>query len=253
MLFRSFALAGACIGAAAAIKVPYALFGVGVAWAGRKSVSALAVAAAGFLAIFAPGYVIAGRPAFAALFNRGPTATWDTMYQYFYHRLSYTDAGAVTLPHLTEIAAVAFAAVAVLALLRFPDRSPEFPALSPALAVSLAYLLIAPYQCPWYDVMAICLLAIYPASRLDWLVMIRLAMTAPVYLPGIPALVPVWLVPVLNIEGTVISAAARLVAALAFVWLCAFGFWGWRAPSGETADPHGAVGLVSLSLALTAR
>jgi hypothetical protein len=244
-LYR-FALAGLCIGAAAAIKVPYALFAVGVAWAGRRTVSALAAATAGFVVILAPGYVIAGRPALAALFNRGPTATWDTMYQYFYHRLSYTDAGAVTLPHLSEIAAVVFAAVAVLALRRFPDRTPELPALSPALGVSLAYLLIAPYQCPWYDAMAICLLAIYPASRLDWLVIIRLALTAPVYLPGIPTLVPVWFVPILNIEGTVVSAAARLVAALAFVWLCAFGFWGWRAPSGKTAGQHdAAVPLVS--------
>ena len=244
-LFR-FALAGLCIGAAAAIKVPYALFAVGVAWAGSKRVSALAAAAAGFFVIFAPGYVIAGRPALAALFNRGPTATWDTMYQYFYHRLSYTAGGAVTLPHLTEIAAVVVAAVAVLALLRFPDRTPELPALSPALALSLAYLLFAPYTCPWYDAMAICLLAIYPASRLDWLVIIQLALTAPVYLPGLPAVVPVWFVPMINIEATVVSAAARLVAALAFVWLCAFGLWGWRAPSGETVDQHGAVPLVPL-------
>jgi hypothetical protein len=234
-----FALAGLAIGVAAAIKVPYALFGVGVIWAGRRSVSALAAAAAGFLVVFAPGYLIAGRPAFTALLNRGPTATWDTMYQYFYHRLSYTAVGAVTLPHLAAIGAVACAAAALLALARLPDAVPEFPALSPALAVSLAWLLFSPYQCPWYDVMAICLLAVYPASRLDWLIIARLALTAPVYLPGVPALVPVWLVPVINVEGTVISAAARIVAALAFVWLCAFGFWGWRAPAAGIVGQSG--------------
>jgi hypothetical protein len=240
-----FALAGLAIGVAAAIKVPYALFGVGVVWAGRRSVSALAAAAGGFLVVFAPGYVIAGRPALAALLNRGPTATWDTMYQYFYHRLSYTAVGAVTLPHLAAIGAVACAAAALLALARLPDATPEFPALSPALAVSLAWLLFSPYQCPWYDVMAICLLAVYPASRLDWLVIGRLTLTAPVYLPGIPALVPVWLVPVINVEGTVVSAAARIVAALAFVWLCAFGFWGWRAPAAEVAGQSGTPRLAS--------
>jgi len=231
---RQFALAGTAVGAAAAIKVPYALYGAGLAWAGRRSASALAAAAAGFVAVFAPGYVIAGRPAFAALLNRGPTATWDTMYQIFYHRLSYTDVGAVTLPHLAEIGAVACAAVAVLALLRFPDRTPGFPALSPALAVSVAWLLVSPYQCPWYDVMAISLLAVYPASRLDWLLILRLALTAPTYMPGIPTLDPAWFAPVLEVEGTVVSAAARLVAALAFVWLCVFGFWGWRVQEAET-------------------
>jgi hypothetical protein len=232
---RQFALAGMAVGVAAAIKVPYALYGAGLAWAGRKSASALATAAAGFVAVFAPGYVVAGRPAFAALFNRGPTATWDTMYQIFYHRLSYTDVGAVTLPHLAEIGAVACAVVAVLALLRFPDRTGRFPALSPALAVSIAWLLVSPYQCPWYDVMAISLLAVYPASRLDWLLIFRLALTAPTYMPGIPTLDPAWFVPVLDVEGTVVSAAARLVAALAFVWLCVFGFWGWRVQEAETA------------------
>jgi hypothetical protein len=232
---RQFALAGVAVGVAAAIKVPYALYGAGLAWAGRRSAAALAAAAAGFAAVFAPGYVIAGRPAFAALFNRGPTATWDTMYQIFYHRLGYTDVGAVTLPHLAEIGAVACAAVAVLALLRFPDRAGGFPALSPALAVSVAWLLVSPYQCPWYDVMAFSLLAVYPASRLDWLLILRLALTAPTYLPGIPTLAPAWFAPVLDVEGTVVSAAARLVAALAFVWLCVFGFWGWRVQEAETA------------------
>jgi hypothetical protein len=230
---RQFALAGMAAGVAAAIKVPYALYGMGLAWAGRKSASALAAVAAGFAIVFAPGYVIVGRPAFAALFNRGPTTTWDTMYQIFYHRFSYTDVGAVTLPHLAEIGAVACAAIAVLALLKFPDRPGGFPALSPALAVSLAWLLISPYQCPWYDVMAICLLAVYPASRLDWLLILRLALTAPTYLPGIPTLDPAWFAPVIYVEGTVISAAARLVAALAFVWLCVFGFWGWREQETE--------------------
>jgi hypothetical protein len=242
---RRFALAGLAIGAAAAIKVPYALFGVGLVRAGRRPVSALAAGIAGFLVAFAPGYLIAGRPAVTALLNRGPTATWDTMYQYFYHRLSYTAVGAVTLPHLAAIGAVTCAAVALLAVARLPDRAPQFPALTPALAVSLAWLLFSPYQCPWYDVMAICLLAVYPASRLDWLVIARLTLTAPVYMPGIPTLVPAWLVPVINVEGTVVSAAARIVAALAFVWLCAFGFWGWRERGAGVAGESGTARLAS--------
>ena len=199
-----FLLAGLCIGVAAAIKIPYAAFGLGVIWADlgganraglgevvrdwRRSVPPLAAAAAGFLLVLAPVYAVAGRPAISVLVSRGPATTWDTMYQIFYRPFGYTAFGAFLVPpHLTAIAAVAFLAVAILAFLRFPDGTPQLPALSPALALSLAWLLVWSYQRPWYDVMAICLLAVYPASRLDWLVLGRLILTAPVYLPGVPA------------------------------------------------------------------
>jgi hypothetical protein len=226
---QRFLLAGLFIGVAAAIKVPYAVFGVGVAWAGRKSLAALASAAAGFLLISAPAYAIAGRPAVSALISRGPGTTWDTMYQVFYRPFGYTQFGAFTLPpHLTLVAGAALIAVAVLAFLRFPDGTPDLPALSPALALSLAWLLVWSYQRPWYDVMAICLLAVYPASRLDWLVMLRLIVTAPVYMPGIPGYMPGWLNHLVVIEGDWVSDYGRLLAAVAFVGLCLFGFWGWK-------------------------
>jgi hypothetical protein len=153
------------------------------------------------------------------------------MYQIFYRPLGYTTFGAFTVPpHLTVIAAVAFLAVAVLAVLRFPDGTPDLPALSPALALSLAWLLVWSYQRPWYDVMAICLLAIYPASQLDWLVLGRLILTAPVYLPGGPGPTPAWLTSTINAVGDYVAPDARLIAALAFVTLCLTGRWAWRGP-----------------------
>ena len=101
-----------------------------------------------------------------------PGTTWDTMYQIFYRPLGYQTFGAFIMPpNLTLVAALAFGAVAILAFLRFPDATPSLPALSPALALSLAWLFMWSYQRPWYDVMAMCLLAVYPASRLDWLVL----------------------------------------------------------------------------------
>jgi hypothetical protein len=51
-----------------------------------------------------------------------------------------------------------------------------------ALAASTAWLLLWPYQYPWYATMIICLLIFYPASRLDWLVLAPVAVgtiTAP--------------------------------------------------------------------------
>ena len=240
-----FLLAGLCIGVAAAIKIPYAAFGLGVIWAGlgganraglaevvrdwRRSVAPLAAAAAGSLLVLAPVYAVAGRPAISVLVSRGPATTWDTMYQIFYRPFGYTAFGAFLVPpHLTAIAAVAFLAVAILAFLRFPDGTPQLPALSPALALSLAWLLVWSYQRPWYDVMAICLLAVYPASRLDWLVLGRLILTAPVYLPGVPGPIPVWVNDAINVVGEVVSPWARLLAAVGFIALCVGGWWGWR-------------------------
>jgi hypothetical protein len=224
-----FLLAGLCIGVAAAIKIPFAAFGLGVLWAGRRSLTALAAAAAGFLLVLAPAYAVAGRPAISVLISRGPATTWDTMYQIFYRPFGYTEFGAFLVPpHLTAIAAVAFLAVGILAFLRFPNGTPELPALSPALAISLAWLLVWSYQRPWYDVMAICLLAVYPASRLDWLVLGRLILTAPVYLPGVPGPIPVWVNNTINVVGEYVAPYARLAAAVAFIVLCVFGWWGWR-------------------------
>jgi Glycosyltransferase family 87 len=226
-----FLLAGLGIGVAAAIKIPFAAFGLGVLWAGRRSVTALAAAAAGLLVVLGPAYALTGRPAVSVLLHRGPATTWDTMYQIFYRPLGYTTFGAFTVPpHLTLIAAVAFLAVAVLAVLRLPDGTPDLPALSPALALSLAWLLVWSYQRPWYDVMAICLLAVYPASQLDWLVLGRLILTAPVYLPGVPGPTPAWLTSTINAVGDYVAPDARLVAALAFVALCLTGRWAWRGP-----------------------
>jgi len=228
-----FLLAGLFIGIAAAIKIPYAAFGVGVIWAGRKSLRALGAASAGFALIFVPVYAVAGQPAISALISRGPGTTWDTMYQIFYRPLGYQTFGAFIMPaNLTLVAGVAFGAVAILAFFRFPDGTPSLPALSPALALSLAWLLMWSYQRPWYDVMAISLLAVYPASRLDWLVLVRLILAAPVYMPGIPWNPPIWIERMVNFEGLDLSVYCRLVVAVGFVVLCLFpgwkGLWGWR-------------------------
>ena len=229
-----FLLAGLCVGIAAAIKIPYAAFGLGLLWAGRRSVTALAAAAAGFLVVLGPAYAVAGRPAVSVLLSRGPATTWDTMYQDFYRPFGYTTFGAFNVPpHLTVTAAVAFLAVAGLAFLRFPDGTPDLPAVSPALALSLAWLLMWSYQRPWYDVMAIVLLAVYPASRLDWLILGRLILTAPVYLPGVPGPTPAWLTSTINAVGDYVAPNARLVAAIAFVALCLSGRWAWRGPDAD--------------------
>jgi hypothetical protein len=226
-------LAGLMIGVAAGIKVEYALFGLAVAWACRRSVRPLAAAAAGFAVVVVPAYLAAGVPAIKILLTRSPGVTWDTMYQLFWRPvLGYTRFGVTSVPpHLELVAYLLFAAVAVLAVARFPDPVPGLPALAPALALSLAWLFVTAYQRPWYDVMALSLLALYPASRLDWVVLVRLLAGGIVYVQAVQSPVqPHWLADIGQFNGTWLTPGIRLLAAAALIWLCVSGRWGWRSP-----------------------
>ena len=228
------ALAGLLIGVATGIKVEYALFGLAVAWACRRSVRALAAAAAGFAVIAVPAYLASGTAAIAVLVTRSGGITWDTMYQLFWRPvLGYTHFGVSSVPpHLVLVSYLLFAAVVLLALARFPDLAPGRPAVAPALALSLAWLFITGFQRPWYDVMAVALLALYSASWLDWVVLVRLLAAATVYAQAVqsPAQ-PHWLYDITQFDGMWLTPAVRLLAAVALVWFCVSGPPGWRSRS----------------------
>jgi hypothetical protein len=51
-------------------------------------------------------------------------------------------------------------------------------------AVTFAWLLAWPYVLPWYDGLGWALLALLPASRLDWLMLVRTTALALGYLPA---------------------------------------------------------------------
>jgi hypothetical protein len=232
------AVSGLLIGVATGIKVEYVLFGAAVAWACRRSLTALAAAAAGFFVLVIPVYLAAGTPAIKVLITRGPGVTWDNMYQLLWRPVfGYTQFSASSVPPHLELAAyLLFAAVALLALLRFPDRVPGLPAVAPALALSLAWLFVTAFQRPWYDVMAISLLALYSMSKLDWVILIRLLAGATVYAQAIESPAdPHWLYDVVQFDGSWLTPAVRLLAAVALVWLCVSGRWGWRSRSAASS------------------
>jgi hypothetical protein len=233
----SAALAGLLIGVATGLKVEYALLGLAVAWACRRSLRALAAAAAGFVVVIGPAYLAAGTAAIKVLVTRSTGITWDTMYQLFWRPvLGYTQFSVSSVPpHLELVAYLLFAGVALLALLRFPDLVPLRPAVAPALALSLAWLFVTPFQRPWYDVMAIALLALYPASWLDWVVLIRLLAGATVYVQAVQSPAePHWLYDLGQFNGTWLTPGIRLLAVVALVWLCVSGRWGWRSRSATS-------------------
>jgi len=235
---RDAALAGLLIGVATGVKVEYALFGLAVAWACRRSVKPLVAAAAGFALAVVPVYLAAGTAAIKVLLTRSPGITWDTMYQLFWRPvLGYTQFGVTSRPPYLELVAyLLFAGVAVLAVLRFPDPVPTLPAVTPALALSLAWLFVTAFQRPWYDVMAISLLALYSASRLDWVVLVRLLAGATVYVQAVQSPVePHWLADIGQFDGAWLTPGVRLLATVALVWLCLSGRWGWRSASAASA------------------
>jgi hypothetical protein len=245
---RSAVLAGLLIGVAADIKVEFALFALAVAWACRRVPRALGAAAAGLALAVVPAYLAAGSPAIRVLITRSPGITWDTMYQLFWRPvLGYTRFSVSSVPpHLELIAYLLFAAVALVALLRFPDRVPGRPAVAPALALSLAWLFVTAFQRPWYDVMALSLLALYSASRLDWVVLIRLLAGASVYAQAVQSPAePHWLYDIAQFDGAWLTPGVRLLAAVALVWLCVRGRWGWR--SASAAPPGRLPQLLPLS------
>jgi hypothetical protein len=232
-LLRALA-AGALIGIAADVKINYVLFGLGVAWALRRSPARLAAAATAGLLVLVPGYAWFGLPAVKVLADRR-----NRFVPYNFYRVFIID------PHwrsqVVLIAAVLVAALALLALWRMPVGVLDRPAIRPVLAVSAAWLFLWPYQYPWYDVMIICLLVLCPASRLDWLVLARLAASTIPGLPGNPPGIGWWtstghlIIYIHHVIVFVLAPAALLAAAVGLVWLC----WSGRWKMDQPGDPPG--------------
>ena len=222
--------AGVLVGLAADLKITFVLFGLGIAWAARRSPRTLLAAGAGAAAVLVPSYLWFGPPAIAVLVYRDASATSDNFYTLFSHPFGLT-----SLPYLTVVAAFLFVAVAWLLLRRLPEGFAALPAVRPALALSLAWLLVWPYQRPWYDAMAFCLLALYPASRLDWPLLGRLAVVTIYSMPGMPGMPrSPWLAAVTTANENVVVPGIRLAALIAVVLLALTG--AWRAGRTALAD-----------------
>ena len=215
------AAAGALLGIAADIKINYVLFGLGAAWALRRSLPGLAVAAAAGLAVLVPSYAYFGMPAVRALLSRRNQGSADSFYR-------------AVLPHGWDqhfgmIATVLVIAVAVLALRRLPPGPAARPAIRPTVALCAAWLFLWPYQLPWYDAMIIAVLVLYPASRLDWLVLARLASGTIANMPGVPYVQHGYLLRIADhFAVRILAPTIMLAAAIALVALCVSGRWKLR-------------------------
>jgi hypothetical protein len=216
--------AGALVGVAADIKINYILFAIALAWALRRSPAALATAAAGALAVLIPTYAWLGTPAARALLARRNKVSADTPYRLIFENTAH-------IHYLVLLATVLFVLLAILLLRRMPPGDRLRPALRPALAISLAWLFIWPYQLPWYDAIIICVLVLYPASRLDWLVVARLTLATISNMPGNGGRMPDHLLIVVDHRIVLdLAPLVLLLAAAGLVALAVSGRWGLRVP-----------------------
>jgi hypothetical protein len=222
--------AGACVGAAADIKIDYALFALAIAWALRRRPRQLLIAAAGALALLVPSYAIAGWPAIKALSTRVSAGKsweyWPVVDRLIPLHLVLPIAGGLMIP------------LAALALARMPMGFTVPSAVRAALAFSLAWLLVWPHQFGWYSVMVICVLVFYPASRLDWVAVAMFIGLSFSTLPGLADAskvlgnslhrVDIWI-------GVRLGPAVLFCAFAAFVILCITHRWQVRGSAWRLA------------------
>ena len=213
--------AGMLVGVAADVLLTYLLMALALAWALRRSAVALAAGLAGICATMAPAYARAGLPFFRALARRQGKVGADNFYQLISPSFRYQLPPAAAL--LVEIA---FLSLAALLLWRLPDPAPGLPAIRPALAISIAWLFIWYYQLPWYDTMAVGLLALYPASRLDWVVIGQFTAATVAIMPGaVLPLHPHWLATLAYLSSFRLMPLILLAAVAILVWLCLSRAW----------------------------
>src|SRR5205814_360763 len=109
------------------------LFGLGIAWAARRSVRTVLAAAAGGLAVLVPSYLWFGPPAITVLLYRDAGATSDNLYQLFSRPF-----GLARPPDLILLVVPLLVAVGWLLLRPLPDGAAGRPAIRPAPALSPA-------------------------------------------------------------------------------------------------------------------
>jgi len=200
------AAAGACLGAAGAIKFPAALAGGGPALRMllRRRLAPLAALTGAAAAVAGVAYALAGGHAFDQVRRAANSVSLATPWHLVDVALGVGQHRVVIrIGSLALLAALVW--LLVRALPRDPRRDPETAeALVLSAALVLAWLWSATYALPWYDGLGWAVLALLPWSRLDWAALGHTAALSLAYLPardpvliGLPEEL-MWLVTVLR-------------------------------------------------------
>jgi hypothetical protein len=212
-------LAGILLGLAAAVKAPYALFGLGLAWTARRSPRVVAALALGAAAVLVPAYLLAGRAAISAtvgMTGLTPTRPWAAVASVLGWQHEFVRTNTLGL--------IASAVLAVILLWRMPAGPRDLPAIRISLALALGLLILSPQQTAWYDAMIFPLLAVFPATRLDWIAVARATALAAISEPYFMRLDPAWLTAIE--KSGIVSPEILLAAAVgALLWFCLTRAW----------------------------
>ena len=237
-------LAGLLLGLAVGTKAPYALFGLAGLWAAARGLPPVraarnvAVAALAGLAVLVPAHVWAGPHVFDQLRVASRFTTLSSPWRVVAN-LGDLAFGQGALRPLIMPTSLLIAAALTLPLWRRLARLPSAPAdpqtadaVRAAVAMTAAWTLIAPYALPWYDAMVWAPLALLGASRLDRLLLLRLAGLSLAYIPG--------RVVELTWPVHAITYSYRVVLVPPLVLLVILGVWRWtRDEPGSDPDRAG--------------
>jgi alpha-1,6-mannosyltransferase len=218
-------LAGILLGLASAVKAPIALLGAGLAWAARRSSLTLAALGIGAAVVTIPCYFLAGRASIVAVLGTAKLQQVDYVPWYVLTRaLHWHD----PTTRVNALGLISFVLLGLILLRSMPSGPSDFPTVRVALAVVLAWLIVSPQQRSWYDAMIYPLLALMPATRLDWIVVIRSVADA---LGDLPTLVyrselhPGWLSKTGRIASVGIVPLTLTAVVIVLLWLCYTNDW----------------------------
>jgi alpha-1,6-mannosyltransferase len=161
-------------GVAGIIKPTGALVWLAIAWPARRSLRRLALLALPAGAVVVAAYAVVGTPAVRQLGRAGRRVSHGTPWRPVLDHL-HTPRGVIS--------ALALVVAAVLAVVIARRRGGTSVPLV-AVAVTMAYVLAAPYALPWYDALPWALLPLVAASWRDWPLLAHTTVLSLAYLPG---------------------------------------------------------------------
>lgn len=187
-------LAGAAVGAAAAVKLPYALAAIALCWGvrrlGRRGWGSLAQGVLGALAVWVPAHAWAGDHVYDQLERARSFVSlatpWRPLVDWLETDLPSEPVRAAVAGTALPLALVVMAIVVVL-VRRVPLAAgdPVTESSTRALLVLVGgWVLVAPYALPWYDVGLWAPLALLAPSLVDRAVLARSLVLALAYVPG---------------------------------------------------------------------
>lgn len=194
--------AGMLLGAAVAIKAPYALFGLAALWGVRglardQRWRAVANGLFGAVVVLVPAHAWAGPHVIDQLRTASGFTSIASPWRAVVNGVEWAlgEPGAMR-PVVVPLALVAAAGLAWALSHRVsshrvlppPTRGAGPEAAAAAVVLCAAWVLCAPYTLPWYDAMVWAPLALLPArrqlARLETVLLVRLCVLALAYLPG---------------------------------------------------------------------